>query len=114
MLCPRQPPGGRPTRTATPWVLLQIRKRLTTGCSHPRIGISAITTIRCESLTRLLPEPLPPAMAKVLAEGKPSPGGFYWQKVEKSNGSIQYLCRKTSDSKIQKAAACNGAKAVKP
>ena len=53
-------------------------------------------------------------MAKVLAEGKPSPGGFYWEKVEKSNGSIQYLCRKTSDSKIQKAAACNGAKAVKP
>ncbi|WP_411869269.1 hypothetical protein [Vulcanococcus limneticus] len=55
-----------------------------------------------------------PALAKVLAEGKPSPGGFYWQKVEKSNGSIQYLCRKTSDSKIQKAAACNGAKSVKP
>ena len=53
-----------------------------------------------------------PAMAKVLAEGKPSPGGFYWQKVEKSNGSVQYLCRKTSDSKIQKAAACNGAKAT--
>jgi hypothetical protein len=55
-----------------------------------------------------------PAMAKVLAEGKPSPGGFYWQKVEKSNGTVQYVCRKTSDSKIQKAAACNGAKAVKP
>jgi hypothetical protein len=53
-------------------------------------------------------------MAKVLAEGKPSPGGFYWQKVEKSNGTVQYVCRKTSDSKIQKAAACNGAKAVKP
>ena len=55
-----------------------------------------------------------PASAKVVAEGKPSPGGFYWQKVEKSNGSIQYLCRNTSDSKIQKAASCNGAKAVKP
>ena len=55
-----------------------------------------------------------PASAKVLAEGKPSPGGFYWQKVEKSNGSIQYICRNTSDAKIQKAAACNGAKAVKP
>jgi hypothetical protein len=54
------------------------------------------------------------AGAKVLAEGKPSSGGFYWQKVEKSNGSIQYLCRNTSDSKIQKAASCNGAKAVKP
>lgn len=55
-----------------------------------------------------------PALAKVLAEGKPSPGGFYWQKVEKSNGSIQFLCKNTSDAKIQKAAACNGAKAVKP
>jgi hypothetical protein len=55
-----------------------------------------------------------PALAKVLAEGKPSSGGFYWQKVEKSNGSIQYICRSTSDAKIQKAAACNGAKAVKP
>lgn len=55
-----------------------------------------------------------PAMAKVLAEGKPSLGGFYRQKVEKSNGSMQYICRKTSDSKIQKAAACNGAKAVRP
>jgi hypothetical protein len=55
-----------------------------------------------------------PAMAKVLADGKPSPGGFYWQKIEKGDGSIAYICRKTSDSKIQKAAACNGAKAVKP
>lgn len=55
-----------------------------------------------------------PAMAKVLAEGKPSAGGYYWQKIEKSNGTIQYLCRNTSDAKIQKAAACNGAKAVKP
>ncbi len=54
------------------------------------------------------------ASAKVLAEGKPSPGGFYWQKVEKSDGSIQYLCRTTKDSKIQKNAQCDGAKAVKP
>ena len=53
-------------------------------------------------------------MAKVLAEGKPSLGGFYRQKVEKSNGSRHYICRKTSDSKIQVAAACNGAKAVRP
>ena len=35
-------------------------------------------------------------MAKVLAEGKPSFGGFYWQKVEKSNGFMQYICRKTT------------------
>jgi hypothetical protein len=55
-----------------------------------------------------------PASAKVLAEGKPSPGGYYWQKIEQTNGSIQYLCRKKGDSKTQKAAACNGAKAQKP
>ncbi len=54
------------------------------------------------------------AGAKVLAEGKPSPGGFYWQKVEKSDKSIQYLCRSKTDSGIQKNAKCNGAKAVKP
>jgi hypothetical protein len=81
------------------------------------IGAQPITTMRRASLALLLLAAAlaaGPAMAKVLAEGKPSPGGFYWQKVEKSNGSVQYLCRKTSDSKIQKAAACNGAKAVKP
>lgn len=55
-----------------------------------------------------------PASAKVLAQGKPSPGGFYWQKIEKSNGSIQYLCRKSGVGATQKDAACNGAKAVKP
>ena len=53
-----------------------------------------------------------PAGAKVLAEGKPS-GGFYWQKVEQSNGT-RYLCRSTTDAKIQKAAKCDAAKAVKP
>lgn len=55
-----------------------------------------------------------PAMAKVLADGKPSPGGFYWQKVENSSKTVSYLCRKKGESTIQKAAACNGAKAVKP
>ena len=53
-----------------------------------------------------------PAAAKVLAEGKPSKG-FYWQKVEQSNGT-RYLCRSQSDAKIQKGALCNGAGAVKP
>ncbi|MCT0208665.1 hypothetical protein [Synechococcus sp. CS-1332] len=55
-----------------------------------------------------------PADAKVVAEGKSSPGGFYWQKVQKSNGSIQYLSRSTNDSAIQKNAKCDGAKAAKP
>jgi hypothetical protein len=55
-----------------------------------------------------------PAEAKVLAEGKPSPGGFYWQKVEKSDRSIQYMCRSKKEAGIQKDAKCNGAKAVKP
>ena len=55
-----------------------------------------------------------PALAKVLAEGKPSPGGFYWQKVQGSNGKVSYLCRKKGVGQVQKPAACNGAKAAKP
>ena len=55
-----------------------------------------------------------PANAKVLADGKPSPGGFYWQKVQKSDKSIQYICRSQKESGIQKDAKCNGAKAAKP
>jgi hypothetical protein len=48
----------------------------------------------------------------VLAEGKPK-GGYYWQKVGASNGT-RYLCRSTTEGKIQKAASCNAAGAVKP
>jgi hypothetical protein len=55
-----------------------------------------------------------PALAKVLANGKPTSGGFYWQKIEDSNGKVSYLCRKQGVGQIQKAASCNGAKAVKP
>jgi hypothetical protein len=58
--------------------------------------------------------PLAPASAKVVAQGKPSPGGFYWQKNEKADGSTQYLCRSTKNSGIQKNAQCDGAKAAKP
>ena len=36
-----------------------------------------------------------------------------WMKVEQSNG-VRYLCRSTSDPKIQKAALCTSAGAVKP
>jgi hypothetical protein len=53
-----------------------------------------------------------PALAEVLAEGKVK-GGYYWQKVSASNG-IRYLCRSTTDAKIQKAASCTAAVAVKP
>ena len=53
-----------------------------------------------------------PALAAVLAEGQPK-GGFYWQKVEQSNG-VRYLCRSQSDAKIQKAAKCTTAGAPKP
>ena len=53
-----------------------------------------------------------PAMAEVLAEGKPK-GGYYWQKVSASNGT-RYLCRSTTAAKIQKAAVCAAAGAVKP
>ena len=53
-----------------------------------------------------------PALAEVLAEGKVK-GGYYWQKVSASNGT-RYLCRSTTDSRIQKAAACTAAGAQKP
>ena len=48
----------------------------------------------------------------MLAEGKVK-GGYYWQKVSASNGT-RYLCRSTTEGKIQKAAACTTAGAVKP
>ncbi len=52
-------------------------------------------------------------LAKVLAEGKPVKG-FYWQKIEKSDGKTSYLCRATGDSKIQKHEACSNAGAKQP
>ena len=55
-----------------------------------------------------------PASAKVLADGKPSPGGFYWQKVQKADKSIQYMCRSKKEAGVQKSAKCEGAKAMKP
>jgi hypothetical protein len=55
-----------------------------------------------------------PASAKVLADGKPSPGGFYWQKVQKADKSIQYMCRSNKEAGVQKSAKCEGAKAIKP
>jgi hypothetical protein len=54
-----------------------------------------------------------PALAKVLAEGQ-AKGGYYWQKIETESGKVRYLCRSNSDSKIQKAASCTTAGAVKP
>lgn len=54
-----------------------------------------------------------PALAKVLAEGKPK-GGFYWQKIEQKSGKVIYQCRSTMDAKFQKAASCEKAGAVKP
>jgi hypothetical protein len=53
-----------------------------------------------------------PAMAEVLAEGKPK-GGYYWQKVSASNGT-RYLCRSTTEGKIQKAAACTRRPSLPP
>jgi len=54
-----------------------------------------------------------PALAKVLAEGQ-AKGGYYWQKIEADSGKVRYLCRSNSDAKIQKAASCTTAGAVKP
>jgi hypothetical protein len=55
-----------------------------------------------------------PASAKVLAEGKPTAAGLYWQKVESKNGKVTYLCRSKSDSKILKGDSCNKGGAKKP
>jgi len=72
--------------------------------------------MRCRSLPLLLllaaALAAGPALAEVLAEGK-TKGGYYWQKVSASNGT-RYLCRSQSDAKIQKAANCDKAGAVKP
>jgi hypothetical protein len=55
-----------------------------------------------------------PVSAKVLSEGKLTSDGFYWQKVQKKDGSVQYICQSSKESGIQKNAKCDGAKAVKP
>ncbi len=54
-----------------------------------------------------------PALAKVLAEGKPSKG-FYWQKMEQKGGKIVVQCRAVGDSKFQKSERCTAAGAVQP
>ncbi len=53
------------------------------------------------------------AHAEVLAEGAVK-NGYYWQKIQKSNGGIQYLCRSTSSGKINKKSSCENAGAVQP
>lgn len=55
-----------------------------------------------------------PASAKVIAEGKPTAAGLYWQKVEKNNGTVSYLCRSKANSKILKGDACDKGGAKKP
>jgi hypothetical protein len=54
-----------------------------------------------------------PALAKVLAEGKPK-GGFYWQKIENTAGKVSYMCRAKEGSKLSPNASCEKAKAAKP
>lgn len=54
-----------------------------------------------------------PVEAKVLAEGKPS-RGVYWQKIKKSDGQINYLCRSVKKGQLEKATTCDKAKAAKP
>jgi hypothetical protein len=55
-----------------------------------------------------------PASAKVIAEGKPTAADLYWQKVEKNNGTVSYLCRSKSNSKILKSEVCDKGGARKP
>jgi hypothetical protein len=55
------------------------------------------------------------AEAKVLADGKEKKG-FYWQKVEKADKKVVYMCRSRTKtgSKLEKNASCEKAGAVKP
>jgi hypothetical protein len=52
---------------------------------------------------------------KVLADGKEKKG-FYWQKVEKADKKVVYMCRSRTKtgSKLEKNASCEKAGAVKP
>lgn len=70
-------------------------------------------TLQLGSLMALLLVAAGPADAKVLAEGKPSKG-VYWQKVQKQNGSVVYMCRSTEKAKLVSADQCDKAKARKP
>jgi hypothetical protein len=67
--------------------------------------------------TALAPFGLGPlsAEAKVLADGKEKKG-FYWQKVEKADKKVVYMCRSKgkTGSKLEKNASCEKAGAVKP
>jgi hypothetical protein len=54
-----------------------------------------------------------PALAAVIAEGTVS-NGYYYQKVQKQNGTIQYMCRSISTGKIQKNSSCDNAGAKRP
>lgn len=77
-------------------------------CSHVSGRAPALLALAVAVLAAL------PAEAKVVAEGKPSKG-YYWQKVEQSSGKVQYMCRASaSPGKLQQAASCEKAKAVKP
>lgn len=69
--------------------------------------------LRLGSLIALLLVATTPAEAKVLAQGKPSKG-VYWQKVQKQDGSIVYMCRSTDKAKLVSADQCEKAKARKP
>ena len=53
------------------------------------------------------------AMAKVVAEGKPK-GGYYYQKVEKQDGAIQFMCRAKKDNSLVKTSDCEKARAKQP
>jgi hypothetical protein len=76
-----------------------------------RLGPMRLSLIASAALASLALAPATVGV-KVLTDCKPSPGGCYWQKVEKSYGSVQYLCRSTNDSAIQKSAKCDGTLAV--
>ncbi len=81
-------------------------------CEHPYGALMAFAR-------RLLPVVVLPALlavpasAKVLDEGKPTAAGLYWQKVDKNNGTVSYLCPSKTIPKILRGNACENAEAKK-
>ena len=53
------------------------------------------------------------ALASVLANGRVS-HGYYWQKVERADRSIYYVCRSATSGVIERKWICRDAGAIKP
>lgn len=66
------------------------------------------------ALSFLLATAMPtPVLSSVIAEGAVS-NGFYYQKIRRQDGRTQYICRSTTEGRIQKHSSCDNAGAKRP